>query len=94
MDKFLDYLHIPCVRCGYCCKKATCHVGLTHGAEPTNCKFLVGDKPGKYSCFLALKDIYPNVEMHLGIGSGCCEPLNSDRKIAIENMKGKQEKEL
>ena len=72
----------PCVRCGYCCKKATCSVGLAHGAEPINCRFLIGNKPGEYSCFLADKEIYPDVKMHLGIGSGCCESLNTDRMIA------------
>jgi len=74
-----------CVRCGYCCKKATCHIGLSHGSEPTNCKFLIGDKPGHYSCLLVNIEAYEKIEMHLAIGTGCCEPLNTDRKIAILN---------
>jgi len=77
---------IPCVRCGYCCKKATCSIGMSHGAKATNCMYLIGDIPGNYSCFLAEKNVYPNIKMHLAIGSGCCEPLfNRYRKIAIEN---------
>ena len=76
----------PCIRCGYCCRTATCHIGLSHGAQPTNCMFLTGKRPGEYSCLLAEKEVYPDIRMHLGIGSGCCSPLNTDRKIAIENI--------
>lgn len=76
----------PCVQCGYCCKKATCSIGLTHGAEQTNCHFLIGNKPGRYSCLLVDKKIYPLVKMHLAIGSGCCEPLNIDRKTVLEGF--------
>jgi len=71
----------PCVRCGYCCKKATCHIGVSHGADPKNCSFLIGDKPGEYSCFLAEKNVYENIRTHLAIGDGCCEPLNTDRYL-------------
>jgi len=41
--------------------------------------FLIGNKPGEYSCRLAELEPYPEIKMHLGIGSGCCEPLNTDR---------------
>ena len=75
----------PCVRCGYCCKKATCDIGLTHGADSTNCMFLIGDKIGEYSCYLVILKIYPQIKMHLGICDSCCSSLNSDRKIAIKN---------
>ena len=75
-----------CIRCGFCCKKATCAIGVAHGAEPTNCKFLVGDAPGNYSCWLALKKIYPHIEVDLGIRLGCCSPLfNEERQIALMN---------
>ena len=63
-----------CVRSGYCCKVATCYVGLEHGAEPKGCKFLMGDKPGEYSC--AIADQIPT------IGAGCPSSLNTDRRIA------------
>ena len=72
-----------CVRCGYCCKKATCHIGLSHGAESTNCKFLVGKKPGEYSCWLADKEVYPHIKVDLGIGSGCCEPFMNTERMNI-----------
>ena len=81
---------VPCVRCGYCCKKATCHVGLTHGAGSTNCMFLIGDEPGSYSCYLVVKKVYPMVERHLAIGNGCNSPLNSDRKVARGNIRMKE----
>ena len=76
----------PCIRCGYCCRTATCHIGLSHGAQPTNCMFFTGKRPGEYSCLLAEKEVYPDIRMHLGIGSGCCSSLNADRRIAIENI--------
>jgi len=72
----------PCLRCGYCCKKATCSIGLAHGAEPTNCMYLIGNEIGKYSCFLVDNMIYDHVDVDLAIGDGCCMPLNSDRKKA------------
>lgn len=92
MEQWTQYIQdrkIPCVNCGYCCTKATCDIGLTHGAEPTNCMFLIGNKPGEYSCLLADKNAYPNIKMHIGIGSGCCSSMNSDRIIAIKNREEK-----
>jgi hypothetical protein len=50
---------------------------LTHGAEQTNCKFLTGDKPGEYKCWLAEKKVYPTIRSDLAIGKGCCMPLAS-----------------
>ena len=75
-----------CVRCGYCCKKATCHIGLTHGASPKNCEFLIGKKPGEYKCWLAEKKVYDEILIDLAIGQGCCEPLNTDRNKALLNL--------
>ena len=82
---------VPCIRCGYCCTKATCDIGLTHGAEPTNCMFLIGNRPGEYSCLLVDKNVYPNIKMHLAIGDGCCSSMNSDRLIAMKNMEANNE---
>jgi hypothetical protein len=64
-----------CLRSGYCCKKATCAVGRAHGAPPTGCTFLRGERPGEYSCALATKHPEP-----LAIGAGCCLPLNTTRR--------------
>ena len=77
---------VKCLRCGYCCKKATCMVGIAHGAEPKNCMYLVGDEPGNYSCFLVDHMIYDCIDVDLAIGEGCCEPLNSIRND-LENQK-------
>ena len=70
-----------CVRSGYCCKKATCAVGVAHGANPVGCKFLQGDKPGEYKC--GLVESNPRVRNMLAIGAGCCSPLNSDRTTLV-----------
>lgn len=94
MQQWTQYISdykISCVNCGYCCKKATCDIGLTHGAEPTNCKFLIGDRPGEYKCWLAEKEIYPHIKKDLAIGDGCCSSLNTDRLIAIKNMEVENE---
>lgn len=73
----------PCVRCGYCCKKATCVAGQHFGADLLGCKFLVGDAPGNYSCQLV--EWHPELAgvRDLAIGAGCCSTLNSDRLLAI-----------
>ena len=71
----------PCVRSGYCCKKATCTAGLAHGAEPVGCKFLKGDTPGEYSC--GLVEAKPELAEQMAIGAGCCSPMNSTRHDVI-----------
>jgi len=68
-----------CVRCGYCCKKATCTTGLHYGADPQNCKFLNKDENGSYNCNLIVEKVHPDIKKFLGINEGCCEPLNTDR---------------
>jgi len=70
-------MNTPCLKCGYCCKKATCAIGISYGADPTNCMFLLGDKPGGYHCWLVDADIHPTIRTDLAIGDGCCEPLAS-----------------
>jgi hypothetical protein len=74
-------IYKPCLRSGYCCKKATCYAGRQHGADAVGCKFLRGDQPGNYSC--GLIELHPELagEADLAIGIGCCSPLNSDRKL-------------
>lgn len=68
----------PCLRSGYCCRKATCAVGVAHGAEPVGCRFLRGDRPGAYSCGLVDDGVIaPGV---IYAGAGCSSALNSDRR--------------
>jgi hypothetical protein len=76
----------PCVGCGYCCKKAVCVGGLAHGSSNESCDFLIF-KDGRYWCRLALElmesgdeDERAKVLFDLGIGVGCCSPLNSERR--------------
>lgn len=70
----------PCLRSGYCCKKATCMAGILHGAAPVGCSFLLGDQPGNYRCLLVERQIVTPED--LAIGAGCCSPLNTDRIAA------------
>ena len=67
-----------CVGCRYCCKQATCSLGIKfYGAQyPCPALFWNGER---YMCKMAKTfsdDLY--------IGSGCCSPLNSWRKEVKE----------
>ena len=73
--------HSACVRSGYCCKKATCVVGLRHGAPEIGCTFLRGDGPGRYSCGLIEDTLVRRITLF--IGDGCCSSMNTDRAIAL-----------
>ena len=71
----------PCLRSGYCCKKATCVLGLAHGAPSRGCTFLVGDSPGEYSCQLINEN--PELGSYIAINAGCSSTMfNVDREIA------------
>ena len=75
-----------CLRSGYCCKVATCIVGLYMGAERTGCKFLLGDKPGEYHCQLV--DQHPEWMLPMTIGAGCSSPLgNTERNALLKKIK-------
>lgn len=77
-----------CIRCGYCCKKSTCPLGMKFDSPPENCTFLGGDKPGFYYCRFVSDNIVDDAKtMIIDIGGGCCSPLNSDRLVAFENIK-------
>ena len=76
----------PCVKCGYCCKKSTCPLGMQFGSPPENCSFLGGDKPGEYYCRFVTENIVPDAKTMIAVGEGCCSSLNTDRRIAIENI--------
>ena len=81
----------PCLRCGYCCRKATCGFGeSTHGQEEGRCAHLKGDEPGKYECAIAQEIMaQPRTRWFLSpaFGAGCCSPLNSDRQALAEQTK-------
>jgi hypothetical protein len=68
----------PCVGCGYCCKKATCTLGL---GSP--CAYLA-QHDGRYWCSLILIGAVTDEE--LAIGAGCCSSLNSDRQMILRNQ--------
>lgn len=72
----------PCVRSGFCCKVATCAVGVSLGEPARGCSYLQGDAPGAYSCQLV--KTRPELTQHLGIGGGCSSPMfNKDRQTAM-----------
>ena len=79
----------PCVGCGYCCKKARCAASFEadgkHYADPfeaigesKECPYLYWNGE-RYRCRLATK-----MAEELGIGLGCCMPLNTERKKYVE----------
>ena len=74
-----------CVRSGYCCKVATCAVGVMHGASPRGCEFLRGDTPGGYECELAASR--PELREVMAIGAGCPSTLfNKDRDLVLKGL--------
>lgn len=75
----LTVQHPQCVRSGYCCKQGPCPFG-EWDEEKTQCKFLIGDEPGKYACgiFDEIKG-KPGAESAPAFGVGCCSGLNDDR---------------
>jgi hypothetical protein len=73
------YPTIPCVGCGYCCRKAPCARASSNQAP---CVELV-EVDGIWRCgkFLRLDGEAKRIFMEdLGIGAGCCSPLNTDRR--------------
>jgi len=74
----------PCVRCGFCCKQAPCHLG---GGVP--CVFLAEDpaEKGRYLCRQVTEaptaELRSRYERELAIGQGCCSPLFNDERSAI-----------
>ena len=74
----------PCVRSGFCCKKAPCPFG-----EGTPCIYLGGDKPGNYYCEKhdeITKD--PTSHISPAFGGGCSSTLfNLDRNTLLTNQK-------
>ena len=71
-------LSARCVRSGFCCKVATCAIGVRHGAELRGCRFLLGDTPGRYRC--GLVEERPELAEAMAIGAGCSSTMfNADR---------------
>jgi len=77
----------PCVRCGYCCKKVTCAIGAwiarNRGLVINPCPFLDGSE-APYTCLLVSDHDIVDPAVELGIGAGCCSPLNTDRRVIVE----------
>lgn len=72
-----DFPVYPCVGCGYCCRKAQCGWSvLTHGFT-NSCPELV-QSGGRWRCKASDN---PELAEAVGIGAGCCSPMNSDRGV-------------
>lgn len=78
----------PCVRSGFCCKKAPCPYGEWN-AEKTQCKELVGDRPGEYACGIIDRiKTYPGWEIVPAFGGGCSSTLfNPDRDAVLRRAR-------
>jgi hypothetical protein len=79
--------YLACVRSGYCCRQATCGMGVMHGAPLRGCTFLEGSSPGGYSCRLVKER--PELAESMYIGAGCSSTLmNQDRVEALHRLTG------
>ena len=80
----LDELRtIPCVGCGFCCRKARCYLGTKQHGSGDNCPSLVWNGE-RWRCQLVLDNEglknNPTISFDLHIGAGCCCSLNTDRR--------------
>lgn len=77
-----DYPVYPCVGCGYCCRKAQCGWSVfQHGfVDPCPELYPVGSQ---WRCKAANN---PELAEAVGIGAGCCSPMNSDRGAATVSL--------
>jgi hypothetical protein len=76
---------LPCLRCGYCCRKAPCLAAKRGSVRPLEaCPHLRGERPGQYACGLYLEGKYS--AEYLCIGAGCSSSLNSDRRALAREL--------
>lgn len=70
----------PCVGCGYCCMTAMCiHGYMLLKKVEVPCPLLFwSEEQNRYLCRKAIVD--KNFAKAIGVGAGCCSPLNSWRK--------------
>lgn len=71
----------PCLRSGFCCKQATCQIGVNHGAPQKGCTFLEGSRPGEYSCRLVKEK--PELAGVMAIGAGCMSTSFNEERRAL-----------
>lgn len=80
--QFLSQSAGACVRSGHCCKAAPCPFGEWNEAK-TQCAHLEGDRPGRYACGIydRIVDEAGSAEFGPAFGAGCCQPMNTDRRV-------------
>jgi len=80
-----------CLNSGFCCKQAPCGFG-DWNEDKTQCKHLMGDKPGDYYCGIyaeILKD--PTSVVSPAFGAGCCSPLGNVERDGVIQARGGNE---
>ncbi|HCR14399.1 MAG TPA: hypothetical protein PKD41_03570 [Solidesulfovibrio sp.] len=72
---------LPCVGCGWCCLSDPCVESHILYGYQKRCPDIYWDEPsGRYRCRLAEDPIKgERMRFLLGIGHGCCAPLNGWR---------------
>lgn len=72
---------LPCVGCGWCCLDTPCDVSHRRYGYRERCPDLAWDEgAGRYLCRLAADPgLGAALREELGIGCGCCAPLNAWR---------------
>jgi len=79
---------VPCVGCGWCCKRSSCGFG-SWDYEKKVCKELIDNGDGTYRCG-ALHAItsLPQAIWYAApaFGAGCCSNLNSDRQRIVRKQ--------
>lgn len=93
MDDAEEYaLRFPCMRSGYCCKKAPCGYGAVTSPTDNSCRFLeeAGEiAPGvmQYRCgkYQWIMENVPEREWKFSpaFGTGCSSPMFNDNRNAI-----------
>jgi hypothetical protein len=79
----------PCIRCGYCCRVATCAVGVARGSDPRRCAFLRGTPPGEHSCAL-VEQGDPAIVGGAAIGGGCSSTIGNT--VRRDRLRARQDR--
>jgi len=71
-----DFSDFPCNKCGWCCQRTPCPMGLYLGQKPlTSCGFLKETAPNEFECGLILQEQdqvkYEALKSILLAGEGC-----------------------
>lgn len=92
------WLFQPCLRSGFCCRRALCSLAYHHGgdrilkqleADPKMvCPYLTGDEAGEHSCQILDED--PSLGQYVGLGGGCCSSMFNDDRLQAAQRWGRK----